>query len=251
MDVQTHSAPVYYDPAIYDRRHAGKSADINFYVDKATQVGGPILELCCGTGRIAIPLARTGMSVTGLDTSETMLERGREKASSEGVRVEWIVGDATSFQLGRRFRLILAPANALQLLGVGNPLDSFFESVLSHLEDAGILILDVMNPSLSEIVAGRKSGGQYQDPNTGELITVEWLIRYDDAQQVAHRTCYFSSAQRPNFATDQLDMRYYYPEELNLLVRSAGFRIIEKLGGFDGRPFSHGCRQQIVIAAPS
>jgi hypothetical protein len=147
--------------------------------------------------------------------------------------------------------LILVPFYSLQLFGRENQLNSFFESVCSHLAEDGILIFDVMNPNLSEIVSGRRSGGQYPDPDTGELITAEWTITYDDAQQMSDMTCYFSTSQRPRFTTDHVEMRCFFPEELNLIVRSAGFRMIEKLGGFDGRAFSRGCRDQIVIASPS
>lgn len=239
---------------IYDLRHAVRTADIDFYVDKAMEIGGPVLELCCGTGRIAVPMARNGLDVTGLDISEPMLAHAQQKAAAAGVNVEWILGDATSFDLGRKFQLIIVPFNSLQLLGREERVGSFFKSVCAHLKEGGTLIFDVHNPSLGALApesATRTPGGEYWDPQTGELITIEWSSAYDDSEQVDHMTWYFSTPQRMEFATDHLVMRYYYPQELNLIVRTAGFNIIEKLGEFDGRPFGRGCPKQIVIARHS
>jgi len=239
---------------IYDQRLGGSIADVNFYVRKATEIGGPVLELFCGTGRITIPIAKSGLDVTGVDLAESMLERARRKAAAEGVSVQWIHGDATSLDLGRKFRLILAPFNSLQLLHHEGQINSFLRTARAHLQEDGVLIFDVLNPNLDELapkLANRVSGGEYRDPHTDELVTVEWGSDYDDSNQLNHATCYLSTSSRPNFATDHLTMRCYYPEELNLILRAAGFSVAEKLGEFDGRPFSRGCASQIVSARPA
>lgn len=250
MDTQLRDASIY-NPAIYDLRASARTADIDFYVEQAVKIGGPVLDLCCGTGRISIPIARRGISVTGLDMQKQLLAHARQKAAAAEVDVEWVVGDATSFQLGRRFRLILVPYYSLQMFGREHQVKSFFASVRAHLQEDGVLIFDVRNPVLSEIVSGRRAGGEFTDPQTGEVITADWTMTYDDALQLSDMTCYFSTAQRPSFATDRIEMRWFYPEELNLIVRTAGFTIREKLGAFDGRPFSRGCSDQIIIATLS
>lgn len=250
MDSQLREDSIY-NPIIYDLRHAARTADIHFYVEQAVRIGGPVLDLCCGTGRMAIPIARKGISVTGLDMQPQLLMHARHKAAAAEVDIEWIEGDATSFRLGRRFRLILVPFYSLQMFGRAHQVESFFESVRAHLQEDGMLIFDVRNPDLNEIVSGRRAGGQFTDPKTGEIVTTEWIMTYDDAQQVSLRTCYFSTPQRPRFATDRFELRWFYPQELDLIVRTAGFTIKEKLGGFDGRPFGPGCPDQIVMATVS
>lgn len=247
MEIASNDASIY-NPAIYDVRASGRTADIDFYVDQAVKIGGPVLDLCCGTGRISIPIAQRGISVTGLDMQPQLLAHARQKATAAQVEVEWVVGDATSFQLGRRFRLILVPYYSLQMFGREHQVNAFFASVRAHLQEDGVLIFDVRNPDLREIVSGRRSGGQFTDPNTGELVTAEWIMSYDDALQVTDRTCYFSTPTRPSFATDRIELRWFYPQELDLIVRSAGFRIERKLGGYDGQPFARGSSDQIVVA---
>ena len=239
-----------HNPEIYDLRLSGRAADLGFYAENALAAAGPVLELCCGTGRITIALAQRGVCVTALDKAQPMLERAREKAAAAGVSVEWILGDAASFALDRSFPLVLLPFGALQLFVLEAQVRSLFECIRTHLQHSGLLILDVPHVT-QHAVDGRQPGGQYRDPESGELVTVEWDIVYDEARQVTHQTCYFSTADHTNFATDHLEMRWYFPEALDLLVRRSGFRIVEKLGHFDGRPFSRDCPLQIIIATPA
>ena len=68
----------------YDIIHQGLSGEAEFYVGQAVRIGGRTLELGCGTGRIAIPMAMSGVAVTGLDRSDAMLAICREKLSAAG-----------------------------------------------------------------------------------------------------------------------------------------------------------------------
>ena len=97
-------------PAIYDSVPAYVARrDVQFYVDEATNVRGSVLEVGCGTGRILLPIARSGRTVEGLDASPEMLDRCRTKLREEpdGVqrRVTLHQGDARSFDIGRQFEL--------------------------------------------------------------------------------------------------------------------------------------------------
>ena len=69
---------------IYDSVFSYVNEDIPFYVDEATRSGGPVVELGCGTGRIALPIALNGIEVVGLDSSSLMLKRARQKAEQAG-----------------------------------------------------------------------------------------------------------------------------------------------------------------------
>src|ERR1700736_741456 len=116
-----------HDAAGYDRRtfvaeyydfvppYANR-ADRQFYVDYARNAGGPVLELGCGTGRLLIPIARSGVSITGLDLSRAMLDRCREQLGQEPSAVQASAsthyGDMTQFSLGRKFALATVPFRA-------------------------------------------------------------------------------------------------------------------------------------------
>ena len=102
----------FADPAFYDRKDSSDTG-VAFYAALARETGDPVLEIACGTGRVAIPIAREGFAVTGLDVVSGMLELARNK--SAGLPVRWVEGDARSFDLGERFRLVFLTGNAFQL----------------------------------------------------------------------------------------------------------------------------------------
>src|ERR1051326_5853005 len=87
--------------------------DVDFYVEEAKAAGGPALEIGCGTGRILIPTARAGVTITGLDGSTEMLARARAKLAAEPApvrqRATLVQADMRDFELGARFALITAP----------------------------------------------------------------------------------------------------------------------------------------------
>lgn len=86
----------------------------------AGEVGGPILELACGTGRIALPLAKAGLHVTGVDRSEAMLTIARRKLAALPAlvqeRLTLVNQDMSALNLGRRFGFVFVPARSFQHL---------------------------------------------------------------------------------------------------------------------------------------
>lgn len=88
------STSIYDDAETYDLIHVpDKRLDEKFYKSLANQ-NENVLEIACGSGRLTIPLAQSGLKMTGLDLSETMLNEGRKKAQALGLPIEWIHGDA-------------------------------------------------------------------------------------------------------------------------------------------------------------
>jgi SAM-dependent methyltransferase len=104
----------YSDPLLYDAENPDPEPDASFYRKLSAEVPGPILDLGCGTGRITLALAGSGLEVTGLDLSPEMLARARSKDTEH--KVEWIQGDARSFDLMRTFALIIETGGTFQHL---------------------------------------------------------------------------------------------------------------------------------------
>ena len=97
---------------IYDWVFAWKQDDIPFYVEEAVSSGGPVLELGSGTGRVTLPIARSGIDIVGLENSTEMLKVAEAKSKALGEaasRVTWTHGDMRDFSLGREFALVIIP----------------------------------------------------------------------------------------------------------------------------------------------
>jgi SAM-dependent methyltransferase len=111
------------------------AADLPLWEELADAAGGEVLDLGCGTGRVALHLARRGHRVVGLDLEPGFLAALRERA--DGLAVETVAADARCFELGRRVPLALAPMQTLQLLDDAADRAACLRSVADHLEPGG------------------------------------------------------------------------------------------------------------------
>src|SRR5690242_27783 len=120
--------------------------DLQFWVDLCREAGDA-LELGCGTGRVLIPAAQTGCTITGVDQSPHMLARCRSKIREEiRDRITLVEGDITDFHLGRKFKLAIVPFRPFQHLITVAEQMGLLASVREHLEPGGRLVFDVFNP---------------------------------------------------------------------------------------------------------
>jgi SAM-dependent methyltransferase len=117
-------------------------ADLRLWEELAGAADGPILELGCGAGRVALHLARRGRDVTGLDSDPDLLARLEERA--EGLQVDVVVGDARRFDLEREFDLVLAPMQILQLLGDAGGRSECLSRVRRHLSRDGVAAIAIV-----------------------------------------------------------------------------------------------------------
>lgn len=252
---QPEPIPLYRDGRHYDELiRSLQLEDLPFYAEEAKRAGGVVLELACGTGRLTIPIAASGVEIVGLDQSASMLAHARTKAQAAGVNIAWIEADCRKFALGRNFALMFMAFNSMQHLHDHASLTALFDGVRRHLAPGGRFIFDVFNPSLA--ILNRDPGQryldrQYEDPNGRGTITLEMTAVYDDAAQVNRMKWYFSLPGEKDFRVEQLDVRCFFPQELDLLVRANGFVIERKFGNFEPKPFASGDMKQIVIVRPA
>jgi len=240
---------VYGDAVLYDAEEKQTQNDLPFYLAAAKKARGPVLELACGTGRLTLELARAGIDVTGLDISAPMLAQAREKAAKEGLKALLVKGDVRSFRLKRRFKLIFIPFNSMQHLADRSSLERFFASVRAHLAPGGRFILDVFNPHPGFLVRDEEELLPvfcYKDPRGKEQILVEEQYSYDRAAQVSRITWHYTRG-RKRFASRKLNMRCFFPQELDALLHYNGFKMLRKYGDFDLSEFTADSPKQIVI----
>jgi len=131
--------------------------DAAFFAQEAAAAGGPVLELGCGTGRVLLPIARAGGTITGVDSSAAMLERCRDMLSAEPAEVRGRVtlhqADVRDLSLGSRFALITAPFRVLQHLTSVEDQLQLLDVVSRHLSPGGRFIFDVFNPHFARMAS--------------------------------------------------------------------------------------------------
>ncbi len=121
----------------HDVECGGYDADLKIWEELAAEVEGPVLELGCGTGRVALHLARRGHRVVGVDLDSELVAALAERA--DGLSVEAVLGDARDFELGSEVGLILAPMQVLQLLPSTADRISCLARVATQLKPGGLL----------------------------------------------------------------------------------------------------------------
>lgn len=132
------TAPVRDLHVLWHELECGRyAADLPLWRELAAQAGGPVLDVGCGSGRVALDLARAGHAVVGLDVDGALLAALRERAA--GLPVETARGDARDFRLGRDFPLVLAPMQTVQLLGGPEGRAAFLRCAAAHLRPGGVL----------------------------------------------------------------------------------------------------------------
>ena len=140
-----------YD-AFYSSPAPEIAGDVAFYECVARGAGGPVLELACGTGRIALPLAVAGLHVIGVDRSEAMLAIARRKLAALPAPVQGsltlVNQDMSALNLGQRFGFVFVPFRSFQALLTIDLQRKSLEAIRRHLEPSGRLALHLFDPRL-------------------------------------------------------------------------------------------------------
>lgn len=165
--------------ARYHDAYVRTELDVRFFLQRARAVGGPILEMMCGTGRVTIPLAEAGFPVTAVDSSAGLLARLRSKLAGRDLAVEVVEGDARTVRLGRQFRLVLVAFHSFsELLGPGDRRRAM-AALREHLAPGGHLLLTLHNPAVRAAAAHRdwRELGRFAlEPGVTLEIATRWEV---------------------------------------------------------------------------
>jgi SAM-dependent methyltransferase len=216
-----------------------RDADASFYGREVTRRGGPVLVLGCASGRIAWEIAAAGVPVLGVDPSGVMIDAAEERrhdeprAASERLRLR--ATDLRALRISERFKVVVAPQNAVGLMTTLEELDALFATACAHLEDEGALLLDATNPKPVEL---------HRDPE-------ELLPPYLEPRRplfAPHLRERKGAGAKPASAIRRLRVGQFYPAELDASLIRAGLKAAERYGDFAGKPFEMGDPLQVVVA---
>ncbi|WP_372752874.1 class I SAM-dependent methyltransferase [Labilibaculum sp.] len=237
-----------YDANVYDGMNTDLT-DLKFYrkwlpKDK----GASILELCCGTGRLTIPIAKDGYKVSGVDIMNSMLEQAKTKATEAGLEIDFIQADIRSLELHKKFDLIFIPFNSIHHLYQNADLFQTLKVVKKHLKENGLFLLDCFNPNIQYIVESEKEQVEVAEykTNDGRNILIKQKMQYENKSQINRIEWHYFINDKFD-SIQNLDMRLYFPQELDSYLQENGFTIIHKFGGFREEEFIDSSEKQIFV----
>ena len=233
----------------YDDSVPDWPGEMDFYRALAAKVksdAGTVLEIACGTGRVAIRLAQYGVSVVGLDLSPEMIDIVTRKSTGlENVR--WVEGDMRSFQLGETLDLAIIPGHAFQNLNTPQDQIACLDCIKRHLNPGGALVihLDHMNAEnvrwLGELCGeGRgvfKEAERFQHPQTGRQTQASRAWSYEPSTQTATVQTIWEEVDADGrvlsrVERDPIRLHCVFRFEMEHLLARVGFEIEAVYGDF-------------------
>ena len=205
--------------------------------------GADALEFAVGTGRIALPLRAAGVRVDGIELSQDMVDRLREKPG--GDQVEVTMGDMSQVGTGRSYGLVYLVFNTIGNLLTQDDQVHCFENAARHLTGDGVFVLECRVPT-----APAQPGHQFIDVEQLELDHVQLGVsRYDPITQILDVNHVHLGADRLAFSPIRL--RLAYPPEFDLMARIAGLRLRDRWGGWNGEPFTATSWRHVSVYEPA
>ena len=248
MDSNYKVGDLIYDANIYDGMNTHID-DLQFYKRWLPQnKDACVLELCCGTGRLTIPIAKDGYDISGVDHTSSMLEQAKVKASEAGLEVEFIEADIRALDLQKKYDLIFIPFNSIHHLYQNEDLFKTFNVVKNHLKAGGLFLLDCFNPNIQYMVEGTKEQQEIAAYATddGREVLIKQTMRYETATQINRIEWHYFINSEFN-SIQNLDMRMFFPQELDSYLKWNGFNIIHKYGGFGEEAFNDNSGKQVFV----
>lgn len=250
MDTDYKVGDLIYDANIYDGLNTALS-DLQFYKKwMPKNKDAKILELCCGTGRLTIPIAKDGNNICGVDNTSSMLEQAKVKASEAGLEINLIEADIRTLNLQEKFDLIFIPFNSIHHLYKNEDLFGTLKAVKNHLKEDGTFLLDCFNPNIQYIVKNEKEPEIIAEYTTkdGREILIKQEMHYENATQI-NRIKWHYYINGKYHSVQNMDMRMFFPQELDSYLEWAGFNVIHKFGSFEEEVFSDYSEKQVYVLA--
>jgi SAM-dependent methyltransferase len=202
---------------------------------------GPVLELAIGTGRVALPLAERGIQVHGVDASERMVAKLREKPG--GDRIPVTMGDFADVGVDDLYSLIFIGFNTFFALQSQEDQVRCFANVAAHLDDGGVFVLEGFVPDLARFDRGQRTATNRVEVG---LVQLETSLHDPVAQRVASQHVVISD-QGTEFYP--VSIRYAFPSELDLMARLAGLELRERWGSWKREPFTAESGRHVSVYA--
>jgi ubiquinone/menaquinone biosynthesis C-methylase UbiE len=246
---------------LYDASVPDWPGEIDFYRELVTEAksnGGAVLEVACGTGRVATRLTQDAVRVVGIDLSTEMLEIAREK-SAELPYVRWVQGDMKSFELGQTFGLVIIPGHSFQFMLTPEDQIACLECIKRHLVPGGMLVVHLDHQDISWLGDLRvEKGGVFEmaeeltHPKTGRLIRTSRAWSYEPSTQTASAVTVWEEIGTDGKVVDRWEMgpirmHCVFRFEMEHLLARVGFEVEALYGDFFRRELQDESTEMIWV----
>jgi ubiquinone/menaquinone biosynthesis C-methylase UbiE len=236
--------------------------ELDFYREMAAEVkstGETILEIACGTGRVAIRLAQEGVNVVGLDHSPKMLEVASQKSAGLN-NICWVEGDMRSFELSQMFGLAIIPGHAFQHMNTPQDQVACLECIKRHLNPGGRLVLHLDYPDfpwfgdLLEEKGGRfDEAEKFINPKTGRQVRATRAWSFETSTQTAICQTAWEEVDDEGQVIDRwqtkpVRLHVVFRFEIEHLLARAGFTVEGLFGDFFRNPLQDNSPNMIWVA---
>ncbi len=247
---------------LYDARVPDWPGEIDFYhglIAQSPIKAHGVLEVACGTGRVALQLARQGLDVTGFDLSPELLEVAQEKSAGLS-NIHWALADMRTFELGKEFGLVISPGHSFQFMNTPDDQVKCLEHIKRHLVPGGLLMIHLDHQDfgwLAELLAQKepvfKKGDLLTHPVTGQKFRQSSAWAFEPCTQTATVHSNWeemdeNGAVIRTWEKEPMALHCVFRFEMEHLLKRAGFSIEAVYGDFFKNALTDASGQMIWLA---
>ncbi|MCH9621706.1 MAG: hypothetical protein S4CHLAM20_11320 [Chlamydiia bacterium] len=217
----------FYD---LDKPSAPQDA-LTYYLKKAKQAHGSILEPMCGSGRFLIPLAKEGFKITGFDSSKSMLDLCLHKSQRENLTCGLYEKNFETFESDELYDLIFIPSGSFGLLTSENEINKALESLHQLLTPAGKLILEI-ETIYEQTTSPDIWQNKWLKKDDGSILSLNHVSNFNKTTSLETTLCRYELWQNNKIIKTEVEefvRKLYQPTELDNLLDKHGFKVSKKL----------------------
>ena len=202
---------------------------------------GRALDLCCGPGRHSVSLAKAGFDVTGLDISDFLLARAKDRAEAAKVQIDWVNEDMRNYAMPEGFDLVINLYTSFGYFAQQSDDMKVLRNIAASLAEGGAVVLDVVG---KEALAGQLPlDRQPTAEHDGSLL----IERIEVVEDWGRARVQWMFIQGDNVQRFDFEHTLYSGKELRELMNWAGLSDVTLYGGLDGRPYGPGAERLVAV----